>query len=108
MTLSVVNVIEGFGERPALNPYAARKYFRDTLISRATALNHTHQEAERDEWPGEACDGSKKSQQLAVAQFAVGERFCTGDATPFEKFQAWAKTVPHTLRNPLYHWTHSS
>jgi glucuronate isomerase len=36
----------------------------------------------------------------------VAERFCTGDATPFEKFQAWAATVPHTLRNPLYHWTH--
>ena len=36
----------------------------------------------------------------------VAERFITGDATPFEKFQAWAATVPHTLRNPLYHWTH--
>jgi glucuronate isomerase len=36
----------------------------------------------------------------------VNERFCTGDATPREKFQAWAETVPHTLRNPLYHWTH--
>ncbi len=34
------------------------------------------------------------------------ERFCTGAAAPFEKFMAWAKTVPHTLRNPLYHWTH--
>jgi len=34
------------------------------------------------------------------------ERFCTGDATPYEKFQAWARTVPYTLRNPLYHWTH--
>jgi glucuronate isomerase len=34
------------------------------------------------------------------------ERFCTGDATPYEKFQTWARTVPHTLRNPLYHWTH--
>ena len=36
----------------------------------------------------------------------VPERFCTGDAAPFEKFTAWAKTVPYTLRNPLYHWTH--
>src|SRR5579864_8845295 len=36
----------------------------------------------------------------------VAERYCTGDASPFEKFQAWAATVPHTLRNPLYHWTH--
>ena len=36
----------------------------------------------------------------------VDERYCTGDAEPFEKFMAFAKTVPHTLRNPLYHWTH--
>jgi glucuronate isomerase len=36
----------------------------------------------------------------------VPERFVTGDATPFEKFKAWAATVPHTVRNPLYHWTH--
>jgi len=42
----------------------------------------------------------------AMRANGVSERFCTGDATPFEKFQAWAKTVPHTLRNPLYHWTH--
>lgn len=36
----------------------------------------------------------------------VAERFCTGDATPREKFQAFAETVPQTLRNPLYHWSH--
>jgi glucuronate isomerase len=36
----------------------------------------------------------------------VDERFCTGAADPYEKFLAWARTVPHTLRNPLYHWTH--
>lgn len=36
----------------------------------------------------------------------VSERYCTGDASPYEKFLAWARTVPHTLRNPLYHWTH--
>jgi glucuronate isomerase len=34
------------------------------------------------------------------------ERYCTGDAAPYEKFFAWARTVPFTLRNPLYHWTH--
>lgn len=34
------------------------------------------------------------------------ERFCTGDASDWEKFEAWARTVPDTLRNPLYHWTH--
>ena len=36
----------------------------------------------------------------------VPERFCTGDADDFEKFLKWAETVPKTLRNPLYHWTH--
>ncbi len=36
----------------------------------------------------------------------VSEKYCTGNATPFEKFEAWAKTVPYTVRNPLYHWTH--
>lgn len=42
----------------------------------------------------------------AMRSNGVAERFCTGDAEPFAKFQAWAATVPHTLRNPLYHWTH--
>lgn len=36
----------------------------------------------------------------------VAERFCTGDAAPYDKFLEWAKTVPYTMRNPLYHWTH--
>jgi glucuronate isomerase len=36
----------------------------------------------------------------------VAERFCTGDASPEEKFRKWAETVPYTMRNPLYHWTH--
>src|SRR6059036_962983 len=42
----------------------------------------------------------------AMRANGVPERFCTGDADPFEKFKAWAATVPYTLRNPLYHWTH--
>jgi len=42
----------------------------------------------------------------AMRASGVPERYCTGDADPYEKFQAWAKTVPHCLRNPLYHWTH--
>ncbi|MCW5911923.1 MAG: glucuronate isomerase [Cyclobacteriaceae bacterium] len=36
----------------------------------------------------------------------VPEEYCTGARDPYEKFLAWSKTVPHTLRNPLYHWTH--
>ena len=36
----------------------------------------------------------------------VAEAFCTGNASDREKFDAWARTVPHTIGNPLYHWTH--
>jgi len=42
----------------------------------------------------------------AMRANGVDEQFCTGSAKPYEKFLAWARTVPHTLRNPLYHWTH--
>jgi len=42
----------------------------------------------------------------AMRADGVSERFCTGDAAPREKFMAWARTVPQTLRNPLYQWTH--
>jgi glucuronate isomerase len=42
----------------------------------------------------------------AMRANGIDERHCTGDATPHEKFSAWARTVPFTLRNPLYHWTH--
>ena len=43
----------------------------------------------------------------AMRADGVAEKYCTGrDVSPREKFQAWAKTVPHTLRNPLFHWTH--
>jgi glucuronate isomerase len=42
----------------------------------------------------------------AMRSNGVEEKYCTGNASDWEKFQAWAATVPYTLRNPLYHWTH--
>lgn len=42
----------------------------------------------------------------AMRTNGVDERFCTGDASDWEKFEKWAETVPYTMRNPLYHWTH--
>lgn len=43
----------------------------------------------------------------AMRTNGVDERFCTGkDTTDWEKFEKWAATVPYTMRNPLYHWTH--
>ncbi len=42
----------------------------------------------------------------AMRTNGIEERDCTGDAEPYEKFLAFAHTVPHTLGNPLFHWTH--
>lgn len=42
----------------------------------------------------------------AMRTNGVDEKFCTGNASPEEKFMKWAETVPYTMRNPLYHWTH--
>jgi glucuronate isomerase len=42
----------------------------------------------------------------AMRANGVDERFITGNASDWEKFEQWAATVPYTLRNPLYHWTH--
>ena len=41
----------------------------------------------------------------AMRTNGVPERCITGAGSPREKFQAWAETVPHTLRNPLHHWS---
>lgn len=43
----------------------------------------------------------------AMRTLGIDEKYITGkDSTDKEKFQKWAETVPFTLRNPLYHWTH--
>lgn len=42
----------------------------------------------------------------AMRTFGIPEKFITGDASDREKFLQWGKTVPQTMRNPLYHWTH--
>jgi glucuronate isomerase len=42
----------------------------------------------------------------AMRANGVPEKYCTGDASDWEKFEAWARTVPDAMRSPLYHWTH--
>ncbi len=42
----------------------------------------------------------------AMRSNGIPERYCTGDASDWEKFLKYAETVPMTLRNPIYHWTH--
>ena len=42
----------------------------------------------------------------AMRTNGIDEKYITGDASYREKFEKWAETVPFTMRNPLYHWTH--
>jgi glucuronate isomerase len=42
----------------------------------------------------------------AMRTNGIHESYCTGDKPDLEKFEQWAATVPYTMRNPLYHWTH--
>ena len=38
--------------------------------------------------------------------YGIDEEYITGDKSDYEKFKAWAKTIPYTIRNPIYHWSH--
>ncbi len=42
----------------------------------------------------------------AMRTHGINERYVTGDADDREKFDAWARTIPYCIGNPLYHWTH--
>jgi glucuronate isomerase len=42
----------------------------------------------------------------AMRTLGIDEKYITGNASNREKFDKWAYTVPYTMRNPLYHWTH--
>src|SRR6478609_3399826 len=42
----------------------------------------------------------------AMRVLGIPEKFITGDASDQDKFNQWAYAIPHTMRNPLYHWTH--
>lgn len=42
----------------------------------------------------------------AMRANGISEEYITGNKSDWEKFEKWAETVPYTLRNPLYHWTH--
>ncbi|MBN2164362.1 MAG: glucuronate isomerase [Pontiellaceae bacterium] len=56
---------------------------------------------------GEVWLGGDHYKWRAMRTNGVSEDYCTGKETSWrDKFRKWAETVPNTLRNPLYHWTH--
>lgn len=50
--------------------------------------------------------GEDSNKWRAMRTMGIDEKFITGSASDREKFQQWARIVPYTVRNPLYHWTH--
>jgi len=70
------------------------------LSPREIATNHRWENIS-DIWLG----GDHYKWRLMRAN-GVPEELITGASNPREKFQAWAETVPYTLRNPIHHWTH--
>jgi glucuronate isomerase len=100
------------GEDFLLNNKTARQLYHEYAESMPIIDYHCHLS------PGEIA-GDKKFENLtaiwlngdhykwrAMRANGVDESFITGDKSDWEKFQKWAETVPYTLRNPLYHWTH--
>jgi len=96
---------------------AARKLFHEHAIAPPIFDYHCHlppEDLAADRTFGNLYDiwlAGDHYKWRAMRTNGVDERFCTGsasggDADPYDKFLAWARTVPHTLRNPLYHWTH--
>ena len=54
----------------------------------------------------EAWLGGDHYKWRAMRANGVSEEYITGSRSDYEKFGKWAETVPYTMRNPLYHWTH--
>ncbi|MDR0641356.1 MAG: glucuronate isomerase [Treponema sp.] len=56
-------------------------------------------------WLGENRYGDHYKWRMMRAN-GVDEKLITGDAEPWDRFLAWAETMPALIGNPLYHWTH--
>jgi len=74
--------------------------FHNHLSPRQIAENHQFRDLQ------EIWLGGDHYKWRALRTNGIPERLITGEASPREKFDVWAATVPYTLRNPLYHWTH--
>jgi glucuronate isomerase len=96
-------LLQGDAARALYHGYAKDEPIHDYhchLPQKLIADNHTFADL------AEIWLGGDHYKWRAMRTNGVAERLCTGDATPREKFDAWCATVPHTLGNPLYHWSH--
>src|SRR5215471_12679552 len=109
---SMVGMQEFLNENFLLNTEMARRLYHEHAAGQpifdyhthlnAAAIAHDHRFRDLTEiW----LEGDHYKWR-AMRAAGVDEDFCTGKAEPYKKFLAWGATVPKTLLNPLYHWTH--
>jgi len=90
----------------------ARRLYHEHAAPQPIIDYHCHlppsEIAENKRWPDIAALwlGGDHYKWRAMRAVGIDERFCTGDATPWEKFSKYAEAMPQLLRNPLYHWSH--
>ena len=90
----------------------ARKLFHDTAKDLPIIDYHTHlppeEVATNQRWENitDLWLGHDHYKWRAMRANGIPESHITGSASPKEKFRAWAETIPNSLRNPLYDWTH--
>ena len=82
---------------------------KDFLLQSPTAQDLYHNHAAEDHRFRNITElwlGGDHYKWRAMRSNGVEEKYITGDASDWEKFQKWAETMPYCMRNPLYHWTH--
>lgn len=95
-----------------LHSKTAKKLYHDHAANMPIYDYHCHlptQEIAEDKQYdnlGEIWLGGDHYKWRAMRTNGVDERFCSGSASWRDKFRKWAETVPQTIRNPLYHWSH--
>jgi len=95
-----------------LQTETAKRLYHDHAAKMPIYDYHCHlsprEIAEDKQWNnlGEIWLGGDHYKWRAMRTNGVAEEYCTGSKSGREKFQKWAETVPQTIRNPLYHWTH--
>jgi glucuronate isomerase len=95
-----------------LQSATARRLFHEVAASQPIIDYHCHlspaEIASNKRW-GDLAEiwlGGDHYKWRLLRANGIAEELITGNASPREKFQAWAETVPYTLRNPIHHWTH--
>jgi len=95
-----------------LNTETAIKLYENAAVSSPIFDFHCHLDP-KEVWENKSYEnitqiwlGGDHYKWRTMRMNGVGERYITGNASDWEKFEKWAETVPHLLGNPVYHWTH--